>query len=301
MSATATTRLGLIKPTPGTGEPVNVDTQINDSWDMIDYAIGTTICTNTTRPSSPFHGQLIQETNTNSIYYHNGATPASAGWVRMLTENDTSVIVCTSSTRPGSPSDGDMILETDTEKSYMRNGGTWQQIFMDGGRFYATLPAGGSTAGIRLYTTGTAALNRAIGIRSTSDVTDERWCLDYDGSMQWGPGNAAMDTNLYRSAANTLKTDDSLIVTGTLDAHGVVFSATYAGTTDASGFLVFTHGAPWTPVAGWAITTNPSGSFAAVWGIDNIGASSARVRIQNVNGTGPLASTAIQGRAFFIK
>ena len=41
----------------------------------------------------------------------------------------------------------------------------------------------------------------------------------YMGDLQnvgiaFGPGNAARDTNLYRSAANLLKTDDSLEVAG---------------------------------------------------------------------------------------
>lgn len=47
-----------------------------------------------------------------------------------------------------------------------------------------------------------------------------RLTADAAGKLSWGPGNAAVDTNLYRSAANTLKTDDSLIVTGNLSVTG---------------------------------------------------------------------------------
>jgi len=214
MSSTSTTRLGLIKPTPGTGEPVNVQTQINDSWEMIDYAIGTTLCTTVSHPASPFHGQLIQETDTDSVFYHNGASPASGGWVRILTENDTSVTVCTSSTRPGSPSDGDMILETDTEQTHMYNGGSWRQIFMDGARAEMILPGGGSNAGLRLYTSSTSQFNRAIGTRGSTDSADERWCLDYDGGMQWGPGTDVMDVNLYWGGPGWLQTDGQIINSG---------------------------------------------------------------------------------------
>lgn len=307
MSATATTRLGLIKPTPGTAEPVNVETQINDSWDMIDYAIGTTICTNATRPTSPFHGQLIQETDTDSIFYHNGASPASGGWVQILTENNGGVTVCTSSTRPSSPSDGQQILETDTEKQYMYNGGAWRQVFMDGARFIATVPGGGSDAGFRLYTSSSAVANRAISLRGSGDTFDDRFFVDFDGTINWGPGTAACDTNLYRSSANVLRTDDALsvggglTVTGTINASGIVYTTTYSGTTSATGLLTVTHGAPWTPVAGWAITTNPEASFAGVWGIDQIGATTCRLRFQNIAGTGSLNSASVSGRLFLVK
>lgn len=93
----------------------------------------------------------------------------------------------------------------------------------------------------------------------------------------------------------------TLIVGGSIDASGIVYHTAYSGTTDASGFLTVTHGAPWTPVAGWYITTNPSGSFAAPWGIDTITATTCRLRIQNVAGTGALASTAVSGRLFLVK
>lgn len=76
MSTTSTTRLGIVKPTPGTGEPVNLQTQINDSWDKIDSAIGATICTSSTRPASPFHGQFIRETDTRKLYVWNATQSA---------------------------------------------------------------------------------------------------------------------------------------------------------------------------------------------------------------------------------
>ena len=42
-----------------------------------------------------------------------------------------------------------------------------------------------------------------------------------DGKIEWGAGGAsALDTNLYRSAANVLKTDDGLTVMGYLTASG---------------------------------------------------------------------------------
>lgn len=75
-----------------------------------------------------------------------------------------------------------------------------------------------------------------------------------------------------------------------------LYSTTYSGTTDGSGHLIITHGCPYTPTGGWAITTNPGSSFAGVWGIDSIGATTCRLRFQNIAGTGSLNSTAVSGR-----
>lgn len=66
MSTSSTSRLGLIKPNPGTGEPVNV-AHLNNAFDKIDSVVGATICTSATRPANPFHGQIIRETDTRAI------------------------------------------------------------------------------------------------------------------------------------------------------------------------------------------------------------------------------------------
>lgn len=60
-----------------------------------------------------------------------------------------------------------------------------------------------------------------IGIRSVAATTDvfssgvvgdafDRHTVDADGKHEWGSGAAAPDTNLYRSSANNLRTDDQL-------------------------------------------------------------------------------------------
>lgn len=53
--------------------------------------------------------------------------------------------------------------------------------------------------------------------RVTADSV-ARWVTLADGKTWWGPGNAVVDTNLYRSAADTLRTDDALSVGGVLTA-----------------------------------------------------------------------------------
>lgn len=50
-----------------------------------------------------------------------------------------------------------------------------------------------------------------------------RYTVNAGGEMVWGDGTSVADTNLYRSAANVLKTDDGLIVNaGVLDTSNVL-------------------------------------------------------------------------------
>jgi hypothetical protein len=54
--ATTTARLSLTKPDPL--EDVDV-ALLNADFDTLDNAVGALVCTSTTRPSTPFLGQLI--------------------------------------------------------------------------------------------------------------------------------------------------------------------------------------------------------------------------------------------------
>lgn len=76
MSSSSTSRLQLIKPNPGTGEPVNLTTHINQTWDKIDDAVGAKPVTSGTRPTSPWHGQIIRETDTGRVYEYNATAGA---------------------------------------------------------------------------------------------------------------------------------------------------------------------------------------------------------------------------------
>jgi hypothetical protein len=69
--------------------------------------------------------------------------------------------------------------------------------------------------------------------RVTADA-NARWFSQTDGKLWWGPGTAAVDTNLYRSAANTLATDDSLTVGGNLTVTGTGRVLTAYKTSDTS-------------------------------------------------------------------
>lgn len=68
------------------------------------------------------------------------------------------------------------------------------------------------------YTTN-GATDRLLSSQVSGD-TVKRFNLQSGGLMEWGSGTATRDTNLYRSAANTLKTDNNLSVGTNLDITG---------------------------------------------------------------------------------
>lgn len=114
--------------------------------------------------------------------------------------------VCTSGTRPGSPYDGQPIRETDTLDAYVWDAANtkWVRLFIED---HTT--AWPETIVINRASTGLGALQVRIGAEAS-----RRWEVNSEGQMFWGDGTASPDTNLYRSAANTLKTDDALVVAG---------------------------------------------------------------------------------------
>jgi hypothetical protein len=62
----------------------------------------------------------------------------------------------------------------------------------------------------------------SILLRSLPVSTDtySRFLLQGSGALLWGSGNSTQDTDLYRSAAATVRTDGNLIVGGNLDVIG---------------------------------------------------------------------------------
>lgn len=117
----------------------------------------------------------------------------------------------------------------------------------------STVATGGIDFGgdTNLYRTGTDALRTddaltAVGgltfnpatatgttLRSTvGSEANPRFNINYGGVISWGAGGGTVvDTNLYRSAANTLKTDDNFYVTQALTVVGINYTVgkVYAG------------------------------------------------------------------------
>lgn len=102
--------------------------------------------------------------------------------------------------------------------------------------------SGNPTVSGTLNTTGnilstTSVVNPSLSTTVSGDTFD-RFRLLSDGSMAWGSGSAARDTNLFRSAADTLRTDDNFIVG---DDLSVTNNLTVSGTVTATGTADFGH------------------------------------------------------------
>jgi hypothetical protein len=75
----------------------------------------------------------------------------------------------------------------------------------------ALLPlAGGTMTGTTNATLADAATTAEASL--ISGDTFDRFRRYADGKQEWGSGGAARDTNLYRDAANSLRTDDALTI-----------------------------------------------------------------------------------------
>src|SRR5574341_135819 len=197
MSST-TTRLGLYKP-DGT-ENVNRTTDINNNWDNIDGKMGFVPLTSSTHPASAYQGEAIYETDTLKAYVNSSAVASAATYKQLLVEgaNFDSNITITSSA----------------------------------GQFKNSITTSNATFAAQRGNTTDFILSGRTVSASANNMFD----VTADGKISWGSGSSATDTNLYRSAANTLKTDNSLVGASALDIAG---NATFGGNlTISTGDLV---------------------------------------------------------------
>jgi hypothetical protein len=185
----STTRLALYKSKSDGSELVNYTQDIGQNLDKLDNAVGFQIVTSSTRPSSPYPGKPITESDTSyRTYFSNGTSPASASWV---------------------------------------------EIPNSSGTYGSNLTISGELRPQNLVrSTRATSTDSAYETRVTGDPV-ARWYTDSSGKHWWGDGSATTDTNLYRSAANTLKTDDSLVVGTNLTVSG---SAAFTGNIAAGNF-----------------------------------------------------------------
>ncbi len=182
MTGTYTNRLALYKPDGD--DNVNVETDLNDNMDLLDLVVGTTVCTSGTRPSNPYDGQAIYETDTGKFL-----VSESGSWVDPVA-----------------------------------NGLAVTNVTIGGSGGAATFPG-------RILSSRSSATSTALDAQQTGDSVT-RFNLRNDGQMEWGGGSGSRDTNLYRQAANILRTDDSLQVGGTLTATGNIATS---GNVDIDG------------------------------------------------------------------
>lgn len=112
----------------------------------------------------------------------------------------------TSSTHPSSPWNGQAIRETDTGRYKIWDTSAWTEL---------VTPNASATFTAKSVWHGAATTTSMLGAALTTDTVD-RFSITAGGTLGWSAGSGAVDTNLYRSAANVLKTDDSLTVAGDL-------------------------------------------------------------------------------------
>lgn len=93
------------------------------------------------------------------------------------------------------------VIVTDTSNVVVNQG---DSIIQPGSFLLPILPSS--------YTTG-AATDILVQTNVTGD-SQYRYKLAANGKQEWGSGSTTVDTNLYRSASNTLKTDGKIIVGG---------------------------------------------------------------------------------------
>lgn len=81
-----------------------------------------------------------------------------------------------------------------------------------------------------LQITNASSADRAIALNVAAD-SHQRWQIDSNGKMQWGPGGSSfVDTDFYRASAHNLQTDDNLTVTGSTTSGSVTSPTITVGT-----------------------------------------------------------------------
>jgi len=133
--------------------------------------------------------------------------------------------VCTAATRPATPFNGQVILETDTGRMYVRLASAWVQLMVSGATFLSTIES-----------QRTASTDLVLRHKLSGD-SQYRLQINGAGRIDFGDGSTAADTNLYRSAANELKTDDAFVVTQGLTVQG---NPTITNKTGLNGTLLAT-------------------------------------------------------------
>jgi len=153
----------------------------------------------------------------------NAALDLNANWDKV--DGALGAIACTSGARPGSPFNGMFARETDTGNLILCTntvGPVWTRVFIDAQAAWSGAISLANVASV----VRAASSDPVLQAQVTSD-TQQRFLLSADGKILIGSGSATGDTNLYRSAADTLKTDDSFVVGGTLAVTG---ASTFTGT-----------------------------------------------------------------------
>jgi hypothetical protein len=173
-----TSRLGMYKSASDGSEDVNYTQDIGQNLDKVDAAVGFQIVTSSTRPSSPYPGKPIAESDTAyRTLFSNGTAPASASWVEI----------------PNSSATFNNNLKLASGKQ-------------------VNIGASGSTAAYAALlssATGDYVLSSRVGADSVSRIA-----VRADGRLEWSTGALAADAVLARTGTAALTLTGSLTITG---------------------------------------------------------------------------------------
>lgn len=143
--------------------------------------------------------------------------------------------------------------------------------------------AGGSSSVLTAQATGSgtqpigelianAAADPVLGVEVSADSAN-RFKMDSNGKMQWGPGSATQDVDLYRPSSGLLQTDQNLTATGYLSASRLIANG-ITGISSSSRLVGSNSGAPASGTfltadffvdAGGYIWVNTAGGAQGTW------------------------------------
>ena len=171
---TNTTRLNLYKPGGGsTGlilpdEIADID-KINGNMDLLDAAIGLKNVTSTTRPATPYDGQIIRESDTKNTLVYSSAAVAWVSTGVTLWAATIAAMVALTGVAPGTICQTDGIAGSTYASEWQYVQGTWVPLgpilavnFAGLNNVAAAVTAAG--AGVSLSRANTGALGVALGV-----------------------------------------------------------------------------------------------------------------------------------------
>lgn len=216
MSA-STTRLALYKPGGGlTGailpdEVADID-KINSNMDLIDAAIGLTICTSTTRPATPYNGQPIYETDTkNEMYW----SQSLARWVPIGIPN--AIDAAARTALYPAPVNGDLVKMT-TElwpRRYSSASSSWKPY---GSGLLPVVPT--SVAGATLSATGLISFSSVATFSVNNCHSVEFDNYEYVWKITGAGGSIALTVRLRNAGVDYATANQVSVGTDTTPSTG---------------------------------------------------------------------------------
>ncbi len=134
-----------------------------------------------------------------------------------------------SASRPASAFSGRLYYATDSAKLYVNSASQRLSSGFLAGPSGQRVSTGAVSIGGDVAASGAYNASRSSSASNAYTATvhadaQKRYAVTAGGVVNWGSGASAADMNLYRSAADTLRTDDTLVagaVTSVGTTHGV--------------------------------------------------------------------------------